>query len=75
MDELIEQMAAKAPAGPPCPACGHDTHLVVFGEQWCSRCRLLRPYPGDPRVASYAGARSEPAGLAAARSGRRTRAA
>ena len=75
MDELIEQMAAKAPEGPPCPTCGHDTHLVVFGEQWCSRCRMLRPFPDDPRVASLADARSEPAGRAATRSGRRTRAA
>ena len=50
VDELIEQMAAKAPAGPPCPHCGSPTRLVVFGEQWCSRCKVLRPCAEDPRL-------------------------
>lgn len=75
MDELIEQMAAKAPPGPSCPTCGHGTHLVVFGEQWCSRCRLLRPYPDDPRLAGFADPPSDRTDVRAARDRRRTRAA
>ena len=75
MNELIEQMAAKAPAGPPCPTCGNETHLVVFGEQWCSRCRIFRPYPGDPRVKGFADPHSDRLERRAARTGRRTRAA
>lgn len=53
MNELIEQMAAKAPAGPPCPSCGRTTRLVVFGEQWCSRCKVLRPCAEDPRMDAF----------------------
>ncbi len=61
MDELIEQMAARAPAGPSCPTCGHQTHLVVYGELWCSRCRVLRPCADDPRIAAFeAAAQREP---------------
>lgn len=72
MDELIEQMAAKSPAGPACPTCGNGTHLVVYGEQWCSRCRVLRPFADDPRVPR---ASREPADLRLAVGGRSTRAA
>ena len=75
MDELIEQMAAKAPPGPPCLTCGRETHLVVFGEQWCSRCRILRPCPQDPRLAETLDVPSGSGDRPAERIGRRTRAA
>ncbi len=79
MDELIEQMAARSPTGPPCPSCGHDTHLVVYGEQWCSRCRVLRPCAEDPRLVAYSLAEEHAARgstpLRLAVGGRKTRAA
>jgi len=75
MDELIEQMAARSPAGPPCPTCGHQTRLVVYGEQWCSRCRLLRPYAEDPRIADFASREAGPDAAPAASARRGTRAA
>lgn len=47
MNDLIEQMAAKSPPGPPCPSCGAPTRLVVPGETWCSRCQLFRPWAAE----------------------------
>lgn len=50
-DPWLTALAERSPKGPPCPACGGATALVMLRGAYCPECRTLRGCAEDRRGA------------------------